>query len=891
MNKVIITADIHLACYTQYNLFGDPKFRDKQFIRFANRLVEVAKENNSKILIIAGDLIERPLLASEEQHLLIDFIDVLFNYFDDIYYINGNHDLAHRQDNVEYIDSVVNIFDRFNKMHYMHNKSIKLLGKNFYFRDYIHGDIPPCPAGTDVFISHITIGGGPLKGQAFIDEKSFKICIAGDIHKPINNGNIYSVGCPLQKNLSDPPYGTIGILDVDSLEYTRIPTATNINKFLRIYRAGEEENVDEYTQIVNKIDKFKSITIENNVGEKLKISINSINDLIDQNVSEYSDIHNKFKLNVPVIDPIDLNFNLKSLNIRNFKSIKEFMFNFDENKGPKRIYGKNGSGKSAIINALKVALIGDKRIKSLQKADELNDKLFLEVELEYQGVFYKIERSVGKTQFYINGVKSNGSGKKDTESSIIKSLPFLNYIDLFFLSHNNKFFERFKESNLIDNLFGLDSLVGFYELAEKEILLQKRELKNIEEEISRLNGSIDILDNEIKETEALISKYNVTDDEYRNAVSNNNDINHKIELINVAKGNLKYQEEIASNDKNPYTKCKDIDYVLSRGKELKMALETKELISTYSMKIKNMEARIEDSRIKCLYCGKTQNQEDIDKLIKSLEDLKHKKYELKDNFEGVTEDELSKELTELRKEYEENLRFEHFEKFLNSSKELIKDIKDSIDKYTNELKLLLDGSSIENKISRNNEISTSYQNLKTLRSTHDRQFKKKKEIENVLLENKNKKDKSNKLISRLVSYKKIFDRESEESIYKKIIKVISDTLSDEEIKFYPEDGELVFMIKVGDLWIEFDNASEGQKSLMDLLLLQKMTQLIPSIGLLVLDEVGASLDSTKWSRLSQIMSEFTSNDLFVISHSELFAGIGRGIEVKLENNTSIFTLV
>ena len=443
MNKIIVTADIHLACYTQYNLFGDTKFRDKQFLRFAKRLVDVAKENESKTLIIAGDIIERPLIASEEQHLLFDFVDVLTKYFDNIYYINGNHDLAHRQDKVEYIDSVVNIFDRFGKMHYMHDKSIELFGKNFYFRDYIHGDIPPCPRGTDVFIGHITIGGGPLKGQKFIDTNSFKICIAGDIHKPVQSDNIYSVGCPLQKNLSDPPKGTIGVLDVDSLEFSRVPVATEKDKFLRIYRQGEEEDVDEYTQIVSRVEKLNTISINGEFGEKINVSINNINDLIEKSVSEYSDIHNKFKLKVPSVDPIDLNFNLERIKIKNFKSIKDFDFSFKENKGHKRVYGKNGSGKSAIISALKVALVGDKRIKYFQKANE-EENLFLEVELSYQGVLYKIERTIGKTQFYINGEKSNGSGKKDTENFIVKSLPFLNYIDLFFLSHSNKFFDRFK---------------------------------------------------------------------------------------------------------------------------------------------------------------------------------------------------------------------------------------------------------------------------------------------------------------------------------------------------------------------------------------------------------------------------------------------------------------
>lgn len=892
MNKIIITADIHLACYTQYNLLGDPEFRDKQFIRFANRLIDVAKENDTKLLIIAGDIIDRPLISSNEIHLLSCFVETLSEYFTDIYYINGNHDLAHRQDTVEYVDSIVNMFDRFGKMHYMHNKSINILGKSFYFRDYIHGDIPPCPDGTDVFIGHITIGGGPLKGQKFLDLNSFKICIAGDIHKPVDVKNVHSVGCPLQKSLSDPPNGTIGILDVDTLEFSRVQVANDKYKFLRIYRAGEEESPDDYTKIIDRVDKIDSIVINGNRGEKLNISINNINDVIDKSTSEYADIHQQFKLKVPSVDPVDLSFDLKRIKIRNFKSIKEFDFSFDENKGQKRIYGKNGSGKSAIVNALKVALVGDKRIKLLQKSDQ-DEKLYLELELEYQGVLYKIERTIGKTQFYINGEKSNGSGKKDTEDIIYKSLPFLNFIDLFFISHSVKFFDKFKESNLLDNLFGLSSLGEYKRLAEEEILKNKRDKKLLEELVSRKSGSIDVISSELEETRKMISTYDVSDLDYESSKGKISEITDLQNLLSVSIGNLKYQKENLKEDNNPYKKHDNINDIISKGKYYKECLILKEEIAKKQEQVELMKRKIESSKIKCLNCGAVQNESEISKMEKSLSLLESELNSVKEKDNNTLSVEvLEKEIKELREIYDENLRYEQYEKSKSSSKDIIDELTNKIKERESKISDLINGfKNVEDAIEFHKSVIQKFNNKNALLDTLDRQAKKEKELKNELLEANMQVCEKNNEINRLSNYKRIFDNESDESIYKKIIEVISNALSDDEIKFQLEDGELVFLIKVGNLWIDFDNASEGQKSLMDLLFLQKMMQLIPSIGLLVFDEVGASLDSSKWSRLSQIISEFNPRDLFVVSHSELFSGVGKGIEATLENNSSRYKIV
>lgn len=51
-------------------------------------------------------------------------------------------------------------------------------------------------------------------------------------------------------------------------------------------------------------------------------------------------------------------FKLKSLNIRGYKNIKDIAINFDEKKGITVLIGKNGCGKSNILEAISSIFAG-----------------------------------------------------------------------------------------------------------------------------------------------------------------------------------------------------------------------------------------------------------------------------------------------------------------------------------------------------------------------------------------------------------------------------------------------------------------------------------------------------------------------------------------------------
>ena len=60
MSKLLITGDIHIHDYKDYNLEND--FRLNQFLSLANRYVEIANEYSCDYLVIAGDLIHKSVL-------------------------------------------------------------------------------------------------------------------------------------------------------------------------------------------------------------------------------------------------------------------------------------------------------------------------------------------------------------------------------------------------------------------------------------------------------------------------------------------------------------------------------------------------------------------------------------------------------------------------------------------------------------------------------------------------------------------------------------------------------------------------------------------------------------------------------------------------------------
>lgn len=884
--NITVISDIHLAHFTNYS-FNDG-FRDDQFRRLSKRIIEIAKEYNSEDLLIAGDLIDKPLLNSDEQHLLAEFIDTLGSHFRSIRYILGQHDLSHRNnDTIKYTDSTVNLYDKFNKMEYCDKKQFLLGGKTFYMRNYYPGVVQKCPEGTDIFVGHVTLMPGSY-GQEFEDASTFSLGVFGDIHMPVDIAHCHSIGSPLQKSLSDYPYGTIGIIDTDNLKFTRVQVINEKNKFLRIYREGTEVNPDEYTWIIKKYDKVSTVKIKDGTSE-LEVSLSDINDVIETKVSEsgLSEIHEKFKYMVPTVDSIDLNYNIDRLQVKNFLSIQELDIDFESIRGLKYVHGKNGSGKSSLLQALKVALIGSQRIKEYQKIQS-NDKLELIIDLTYQNTKYRIYRAPGKTNFYINGELNNGSSKKDTDQVIFKYLPFLNYVELFNISYNNLFFNRFRTSKLLETMFGIQSLINYLNIVIAEIKSNNSQLKKLTQEKLLIEGRVD----SIKEDGRLtLEKYNEVNIPIPDGIEDKlSEINSLPKLIESKKSALKTLE--SRSVVNPYKKCDNPEELISEGKELRDEIKSLETVSNLSGERKLLERNISMDGIECPNCKHKIHSEKYDSYVNRLKVIDNEIEKLTSSlkFKDKSIPELQSRIDELKQELTSNKNFESFNESIRGLSESIRDSKVEISELTGKLERILNGKSVEEvKTELYNYISLKTK-IKELKSRLDELSDKKKSEEGKLVEITDKVTETTEYLDKLERYKELFSRESDNSIYKAVIQKIGEGLSDSNLTFIADEDQLILKYKVDNDWIEYDNCSSGEKALADLLLLQKLSKLIGKNGLLVLDEVAANLDVNKYDLFTQIVTEFEATDIFLIMHSELFQNYDHSINVSRENNNSTFII-
>lgn len=279
MYNGIIMADWHIHDFAMYN--PTPHFRLNQNISAANRIVDIGKVNNAKDLYILGDTVNVPMITPVVYHMVTECFKILVSYYDNIYIILGQHDMNYKgsEDNPD-STFITCLCDISPKIKYMHDKFITVEEKIIYMRNWTPVKKFPVPNGTNIYLSHMSLG----MGQEL--EKDVELGIFGDIHEPVKIGNNYSVSTPYQLYPHQPEDGLVGLLTIDNKgsRYTRVKMDTPELVFLKLKKTEEYKSNPTFSMDENtKTSILSSESIYTMIDEMiLKESLTDIHNLIDK---------------------------------------------------------------------------------------------------------------------------------------------------------------------------------------------------------------------------------------------------------------------------------------------------------------------------------------------------------------------------------------------------------------------------------------------------------------------------------------------------------------------------------------------------------------------------------------------------------------------------------
>lgn len=206
---------------------------------------------------------------------------------------------------------------------------------------------------------------------------------------------------------------------------------------------------------------------------------------------------------------------LISIEVDNFWSYKHFNFNFDKKlclvegvNFDER--GSNGSGKSALLNAVCFALFG--QVPKKVKVDEvINSKegsdCLVKLTLEEEGVIYRIirGRKPNVLQFEINGQLQADTDLKKTQNLIEKKLgvSFDTFVNSVYFYQNSSNFLSLPEDNKKQIL---TEVLDFY-IFDKSLSLIKIAAKKVDDEIIGLSSKETVISSTIKKSENQINDF------------------------------------------------------------------------------------------------------------------------------------------------------------------------------------------------------------------------------------------------------------------------------------------------------------------------------------------------------------------------------------------------
>jgi len=900
-DNIVAISDLHVDEWLYYN--PEPGYRLSQYAKLAERLIEVSTEYNSNVLLILGDLINKARTSPLVLHTLNHFLKLLVPYYD-IYFILGQHDMTAKvADPAPQVSFVTLMTDIDPKIHYCHRTTLDINGYKLHMMNWIPNDVVQFP-DCDVALGHVSLG----FGQEPVG--NYKLGVFGDIHTPVDYGINHSCSTPFQHHPSEYEFGCIGIIDLSTMEFKRIPSDTEKYKFLKL------RETDQYISAVSTVSQVQS------EDEKLRLQLtNSIYDEILKIVTEkgYFSIYNEIDLvNAPT--PISFDFKLIKLQINNFRSIETYELDFNSWDKVLFISGKNGSGKSSILNALITALLGDRQIginnRKLPNGDFLGCEVT--VSLSYNNSIYDITRGPGYTILYSDGVQVTKNSKRDLDNYIYEVLPFLHYLYYFICKPNSHFFDSVDRTELIKVCFNLGIFDYIYEQSLVLLSGKNEEVLDIESDINITQA---VIDNEVTQ----IAKYRSD-----LALLVKPDVD--VETLSTQ---VRYLTESSSKLASDYTKIESLKTtradlvdrvgglnkfdvnILTSELELvrnisKLEADINELnnkISTNNKNINLTQSSINTlvvSNQTCPNCGEIFNnsQDKINELNTKLVELNNTIIQDTNKLNEITA--KLYELNQIPKMFTRTFEYENKINEINNIQELlnkINNIDNEINESTNKYMELY--GNVQNLLQ-----GVTSSEFMTNATTKIKEYSEYNKLEELCKSLELKLTQDNEKLSSLKAklefaktdtdsyyeFSELFNPNNLSSIPFSVIDSILQSMTNEDIRFNSTrelaSGESRFSvsvdIKVSDTWINYDAASDGQKVILDLFILNKVMNLLGNCGLLILDESLGNLDEVNHNVALKFFDDTNVKKILITSHNPLFEGADARLSCELIDGVTAY---
>lgn len=612
----------------------------------------------------------------------------------------------------------------------------------------------------------------------------------------------------------------------------------------------------------------------------------------------------------------------------NFKNYSKLCIDFNKISNVNFIIGKNGLGKSSILDAISYALFG----KTLQDQggdsiinNKINKNLKVSLEFIIDKNTYRVERyrkdkiNKNKVLLFKDNEEITHPHAKDTDLDIIKIIGF--DINIFkqvvsfnsssaelFVNGTDKYRKEFLEKLLNINIFDIS------------LEIAKQEYKDTNNVYQSKNTELNSLKDKKELSKTIIENYNnslsLWEQSYSNCEEQYTNLKKEYDNIDESDSKLipKYQEEInkLSNEISSYN-SDSLSSLLSKYNNTKYKLNG--LKDDYNhFKSDYNECKSEYSKVlsspnpTCKYCGSVLNEEHKKKELKRLADdgkeLKIKAQQAKKDAIPLMQDLSSLEI-KIKKEKQKQKEYGGLVAEVN-------------DKITN-LKMKI--NDIENSISNKNKLGIELKNIDDKLVYLENKKPEKPKVENYDKQIKDLKgtiESLEKDLSILDEVKNLFNQKGLKNAYissslplinKNINKYLS-ILSDDTIacsimtKTVDKKGNSKNKINLNIDYpnrgenIEFNDLSSGEKRIVSLSILLAFNLFFQNnnnFKMLLLDEVFDTLSDDRIDNVLKLL-DLIKDDydyIFVISHldSLKYNNEFNKINIKQDSNNNSICII